>query len=419
VAKQLGNTADLGALEKGVTVSVPPNTQVIEVSFASRHASFAQKAAQAYVESFLDYRAGRAQAVNAAQVVSLTDQQAKVKSELATARAKAAGAGGSSPYYDALVKTLNSQVVSLQTQINALSTQTPDAGHVISPAATPARTSGIGRGLYLVGGALVGLIAGFALALARQRRDDRVLHLDEIEAAGIPVLATWGGSDERSAEATRLIRARALVIPKKPAVIVVGSSRRLDGQAQVAAHLAESLANVGRLVVFADLADDQTPVPGVPVPSGLTDLLTGRRSTLRDLLVETDAKLTVLPKGRADLRDAIEFLDAARMRQLISELPRDVNYVVLNVPSLTDSVGETLMEVANLSVVAVTLAASTRSELALVKSRGADRVGACVTPRAKRRFRRATKRRSRREGSTPVSRTSDALTLVGDEEIPA
>ena len=148
---------------------------------------------------------------------------------------------------------------------------------------------------------------------------------------------------------------------------------------------------------------------------GLTDLLTGDRVILRDLLVEAEPNLTVLPRGRTDLGDAIEFLDAARLRKLISELPRRADYVVLNTPSLIDSVGETLMEIAHLAVVTVTLAQATRSELAVIKSRGDDRVGACVVPKARRR-RRMSSWRFRREGSTQVSRAGDALTLVNDEE---
>jgi capsular polysaccharide biosynthesis protein len=416
VAKQLG--VGVSSLEKNVSVSVPANTQIIQVSFASKDAAFAKAAAQAYVESFLDYRAERAQAVNASQIVSLKNQQGAVQRQLNTARAKAAAAGGTSAYYEALVKTLNSQVVSLQTQINALGAQEPDAGHVISPATKPSKTSGLGRPLYLVGGALIGLVAGLALALARQRHDDRVLHVDEIETAGIPVAALWGASRERSSEAIRLIRARALAIPKRPAVIVVGGSRARGASAEVAAQLAESLANVGRSVVFADLAGDERATPGKVPPHGFTDLLTGDRFTIRDLLIETDSELTILPRGRADLRDAIEFLDAARMRKLIGELPRRGDDVVLNVPALTDSVGETLMEIAHLSVVTVTLAASTRSELALVKSRGDDHVAACVIPRPRRRL-RIGRGRSRREGSARVSRAKDALTLVDDEEISA
>jgi capsular polysaccharide biosynthesis protein len=418
VAKRLGDPGDLSRLEKGVTATVPPNTQIISISFASRNAAFATAATQAYVESFLAYRADRAAAVNASQIVSLRNQQAAVQQQLRVARQKAADSGGTSAYYDQLVKTLNSTVVSLQTQINALGAQKSDAGHIIAPASTPSKTSGFGRPLYLAGGALFGLVGGIALALARQRRDDRVLHIDDIEAAGIPVIAAWGSARGQAAEATRLIRARALASPKRPTVIVVGPSRALRDQSTVAVALAESLANLGRSVVFADLAEHSEATSESSGRYGFTDLLTGRRTALRDLLVEKEANLTILPRGRAELGDAIEFLDATRLRKMIGELPHRADYVVLNAPSLTDSVGETLMEIANLSVVTVTLARTTRTELALVKSRGDDRVGACVTPRVRRRFRRAA-RRSRREGSAQVARPDEALTLIGDEEIPA
>jgi polysaccharide biosynthesis transport protein len=408
VANKLGQGAQLSKLEKGVSVSVPANTQIIEIAFASNNASFAREAAQAYVVSFLEYRTDRAGAVNEAQVNSLKDQQNSVKQQLADAR-KAASGGASPAYYDALIKTLNSQVVSLQTQINALGAQKPDAGHVISPAATPLTTSGLGRPLYLVAGALFGLALGLGLALTRQRRDDRIYHVDEVEAAGIPVVATLGGTSARSAEAVRLIRARALGISRRPTVVVVGPSSPSAVHTQVAAQLAESLANVGRSVVFSDLAGDDG------ARYGLTDLLTGDRTTPRDLLVETEANLTVLPKGRVDLGDAIEFLDAAKLRKLIGELPRRADYVVLNAPSLTDSVGETLIETAHLAVVTVALGGSTRSELAIVRGRGGERVGACITPRVRRTSRFSTWR-SRREGSVQVTRSDDALKIVDDDE---
>jgi capsular polysaccharide biosynthesis protein len=415
VARQMHE--DPGKLEKGVSVSVLPNSQIIEFAFASGNASFAHEAAQAFADTYLDYRADQTTRVNADQVASLTDQQNTVRGELSDANTKKAhGVPGQDP----LIKSYQSQIASLGAQINALKAQKPGPGRVISQASTPSARSGFGRMIYVAGGMILGLVGGVALALARQRRDERILHADEIEAADIPVIATWGATPERAAEATRLIRARALAVSKRPAVIVVGASHSLPGQSGVGAQLAESIANVGRSVVFADLAGEPDTSTGKPVPFGLTDLLTGRRSALRDLLVERDANLTLLPRGRAHLVDAIEFLDAARMRKVIDELPQRADYIVLHVPSLTDSVGETMMEIANLSVVTVTFARSTRSELAVVKGRGGDRVGACVTPRPKRRSRR-TNRKSRREGSTRVSRSGDGLTLIddGEEEIPA
>ena len=81
------------------------------------------------------------------------------------------------------------------------------------------------------------------------------------------------------------------------------------------------MANVGRSVVFVDLAEESSTVHG-EARYGLTDLLTGDRVILRDLLVEAEPNLTVLPKGRTDLGEAIEFLDAARLRKLISEVCR-------------------------------------------------------------------------------------------------
>jgi uncharacterized protein involved in exopolysaccharide biosynthesis/Mrp family chromosome partitioning ATPase len=412
VAKELGEDPD--KLSKGVSVSVPPSTSIIQVSFASSDPEFARRAAQAYVDNFLAYRADRAGSVNAAQISALTHQRDTVQTQRDDTKTLAAG----DPDYNSLIKRYNSQIVALNAQIGALQAQEPDPGRVISPATTPKKTSGLPPLLYIVGGLLFGLVGGVALALARQRRDDRVLHVDEIEAAGLPVFATWGGSQARSAEATRLIRARVLGVTSTPAVIVVGSSRPRSGTSRVAAQLAESLANVGRTVVFADLEGDPARGAGESVPFGFTDLLTGRRSDMADLLVELDPNLTLLPKGRASLTSAVEFLDADRMREVIEDLPHHAEYVLVNVPALTDSIGETMMEIADLSVVTVALAHSTRHELAVVRSRGDGRIGACVVVRGRRRLRKAT-RRSRKEGSSQVARRGDSLTVIGDEEISA
>jgi capsular polysaccharide biosynthesis protein len=410
VAKQLGE--DPGKLEKGVSVSVATNSSVIEIAFASGSPSLAHDAAQAYAENFLDYRTDQTATVNASQVTSLTDQQNTVGDQLKDLQTrKTSGEDGLDP----LIKSLQSQSASLGAQINALKTQKPDPGRVISPAGTPKARSGFGPVVYVGVGGMLGLVGGLALALARQRRDDRVLHLDEIEAAGVPVIATWGGTPARSAEAVRLIRAKVLGVSARPAVIVVGTSQGVGGHSLVAAQLAESLANVGRTVVFADLAGNPRRAPGESARYGFTDHLTGRRSTMHDLLIELDPNLTVLPRGRASLADAGEFLDSARMLEVIEELPHHADYIVVHVPSLTDSVGETMMEVADLSLVTVTLTRSTRAELAVVRARGADRVGACVTSKEKHGAVKAT-RRSRREGSTQTSRSDEGLTLIDDDQ---
>jgi uncharacterized protein involved in exopolysaccharide biosynthesis len=179
VSQSLGGDPRASSLQRSVTVAVPPNTQIIQISYSANNAVFARDVTQAYARSYLVYRARRAESVRAAEMSALKRQQASVREQLAAARKQLAeaqavqnGSARDVDYYVALRSSLSSRLVSLEGQLNAMSSSKPEPGHVISPAAVPTDRAGIGRVVYVAGGLVLGLLAGFMVALARQRRDE-------------------------------------------------------------------------------------------------------------------------------------------------------------------------------------------------------------------------------------------------------
>src|SRR5699024_10528376 len=77
VRKDLNSPVPLDVLRDGLTVSVPPNTQVLTVAYTSADRSIALARAQSFAESYLDYRHTRAESMIKSQAASIDDRIAK------------------------------------------------------------------------------------------------------------------------------------------------------------------------------------------------------------------------------------------------------------------------------------------------------------------------------------------------------
>ena len=85
---------------------------------------------------------------------------------------------------------LTSQLGTADSQLSSLPTYNDSGGSVIG-AAQPSSPSGLGHAVVLTVGALLGLLAGLALAFVRDVFDDRVRDPDQLERRlGAPTLAT-------------------------------------------------------------------------------------------------------------------------------------------------------------------------------------------------------------------------------------
>jgi capsular exopolysaccharide synthesis family protein len=203
-------------------------------------------------------------------------------------------------------------------------------------------------------GAALGLLAGVALALLRERSDRSVQDEDDVrKATGAPLVSRIAENrrlaqipvaralDQQSpvARAFRAIRVD-LMGPGRgtaPRVVVVTSSLPGEGKSTVAVALAVSLARSGSRVVLVDgnlWRPRLTRYLGLDdVETGLTDVLAGRVDLRTATRASTEDRLSVLPAGPMP-EDPEQELGSKAMGALLETLRASHDVVVVDAPPL-------------------------------------------------------------------------------------
>ncbi|MCF2525902.1 polysaccharide biosynthesis tyrosine autokinase [Yinghuangia soli] len=198
-------------------------------------------------------------------------------------------------------------------------------------------------------GLFAGLLAGICLAMVRHNLDTSVRTEDELKGAtALPVLgvipfdkraqadplAVRPGALSGRAEAFRLVRTnlRFAQVDRQQQVIVVTSALPGEGKTNTAVNLALSLAEAGQRVCLVD-ADLRNPCVaktlGLVQSAGLTTLLIGHAERDDVLQRGTDDNLVVLTSGPIPPNPA-EILASMRMRQILEDLGRDFDIVIVD-----------------------------------------------------------------------------------------
>jgi capsular exopolysaccharide synthesis family protein len=202
-----------------------------------------------------------------------------------------------------------------------------------------------------VAGAL-GLLAGIALAVARESLDSSVRTAAELAEAGVPALGSTaheGGArahpltvglngHARQTEAYRLIRTNLqfVDVDKPPRTVVVTSSVAEEGKTSTALNLGLTLAMAGvrTLVVDADLRRSQVAeYMRVDGSAGLTTVLVGRASHRDVVHPYGDTGLAIMPAGTLP-PNPTELLGSQQMSELLERLRAEYDLVLLDSPPL-------------------------------------------------------------------------------------
>ena len=417
-AATLGDDPDPATLQRNVTAVVPPNTQIIEISFTSKTASFARDAAQAYADSYLDYREQRAEETIDANLDSIDQQTKQVLESLEQARDDAQnGTDIQQQFADELIASLNAQLVDLRTDRSTLTSEAPDPGRVISPAELPKRPAGISQVLYLLGGAAAGLLGGFVLAIARERRSDRLRHPDDPGRIGVTVLGRLAfvknGLDHEGRETVRRIRTALPDPPSGPSIVAVAACADSAAVRGLPWFLANSLHAGGSRVVLVN-ATAFEPAPEGAFPrthgAGLSDALRNPDRDVRELLVEGDPGFQLLPYGMAP-DDADEHLLPAQITRVLRGLADEADHIVLRCPPADHSGGEALIASAGAAVLTVTLGTTTHGEInaavAAVQRARSSLVGAVLTTSQGRSLRFGRRKRRAEASGRPAATPKD------------
>ena len=163
---------------EGVEVEVPPNTQILRVSYTDGKPSVAVRRAQAFTTEFLDARVdrgkiarGNAQSRIEAQVTQLTDRMDRLGEKILDT----SNPGRRTLLQDQLT-VLTTQVTELRAEYAQARASSTDPGQVVNPAVEASSTFPVSTPLLgVIAGALLGAFLaalGAAAAANRQARGD-------------------------------------------------------------------------------------------------------------------------------------------------------------------------------------------------------------------------------------------------------
>ena len=369
------------ALDRGLQIVVPPNTQILEISFSADDPGVAQRVTDAVAKTYLDNRSQRFDEVNATRVDRLQSQTAGVVTDLRNATAAAqTGSAADREFQSQLATALRNELVSLRAQRTALETSDSPAGAVIQPANPATRATNLVGAVAPVGGALVGLAVGCLLAIVLEHARGVVRSQAEVEEAGLPVAAAvptpgWRSRllrthDPRAFDSTiRRLRASVLELDPRPDVLAVAPAGAGESDAETTEAVAESLARGGHRVVLVR-TDRRLPAGNLVKEEGLGDVLLHDRLDVLELLQPSvEPLLCVLPGGfNAKSR---ELLIADRVRTALAPLVGAGNLVVIESPGVDSAEGEALVGAADLGLVIVTTDRTRLSTLDKVRDRAA------------------------------------------------
>jgi succinoglycan biosynthesis transport protein ExoP len=351
-----------GQLQSNVHVTVPANTQILQIAYSDPTASRAQLVAQAYAEAYLGYRQERRDATVDEQVAALERQIDDTQTNLQNA------IKANSSFAKTLRQTLAGQLTNLQVQVDTLRSSASDPGRVITPSVVPSSPDGLPPLVFGLAGLLLGLGVAVLLAVSRERSAEMVRHVDQIEDAGIPVLGVIGGDkDTNRPRVYRAVRAAVTnALPPPMTMAVAGCSDEAEADI-VAGEYAISVTRGGDHIVLIDAVGKVSMQLGSadPTTPGLSEVLLGE-ATLDDAIVEVStvdhAPMWVLNPGQ-DPEAGAEHYISAGMVTVLQALGEFSDRVILAAPGLGEPDGRVLASEAAGVLLIITLNHTSYSDM--------------------------------------------------------
>jgi capsular exopolysaccharide synthesis family protein len=280
---------------------------------------------------------------------------------------------------DALDKRFPAFIAGLETPTGA--TSPPVKVSVTGAAELPTSQVSPRKKLYLVLGALLGLLLGGGIAIVSEALDRRIRDAhDAATISGSPALGSI--AEYRRAKRQPLVMVRAptsaraeelrrlrtnlqfLVEKSDGRAIVITSAVEGEGKTLVACNLAIAFAQAGRRVILVD-ADLRRPrvgeLMGLEAVLGLTDILRSDLQVTRALRPwRAGLHLDVLPAG-LPRENASELLGSRAFAAILANLSSDADIVILDTPALLPATDAAVVAKLTFGAVLVTRAGSTRA----------------------------------------------------------
>lgn len=347
VAK-LGENVEPSALLSAISVSVPPNTQLLEITARGATDAIAETRASTFAEVYLAFRRTRTEATIQDRATRIDDLVRQRERERDDALSRLDRLGPNSPrrtLIEQQVQEIVVQISSLRTELAAAQAVSLDPGQIIDPGHVEGRgllADPLHAGLAAGG---VGLLLGLVVMMARTfgSTPDVIRGIDDLAAVADLedhlLLGAARGTVESADETIARVRSELLAAGTgPPAVVTVAGAGRDD--ARILAALADSLAQARFEVIVVDLAEEEAIV-------ALTELVLDKVDVPDVLVADGECRSRIEPKrpGAAG-RDGSDFSNlaaSARMRRNLAELAKHGDVVLVGCPGFDTPVGRAML----------------------------------------------------------------------------
>ena len=382
--KMMKSTLTTWQLAKQVSVTVPPNSSILNITCKASTPAGSATCANDFAKAYLqDRQQGAVNFVNQ-QLKTLQQQVSTLNTSIAALSTKIGSEPTNSPQRANNVAQLDSDKFKLSKLTQDYATTNGEladtnGGSVLTTAAPPGKPSSPKKLLILPSGLVAGLLIGLILAFLVDRRDKRIhnaLHAERV--LDLPVLLNLpSGSFGREVAIasprsktgqafTDLAHGVAAALGEGNHVVFVAGATPGPAGSLVAANLAVTLARTHSEVVLVCANMNSTVAPkllGLGEGEGLAELIAGN-ATVRDVVQGPAGMpgLWVITPG-ADPSLAFYHLQHDTARALTSQLRRDARYVIIEAQSADDGADTfALGEFADAALVTIEVARSTKSE---------------------------------------------------------
>jgi succinoglycan biosynthesis transport protein ExoP len=378
VIEQLGIDLEPSRVRQQTRVSVPPNTQALQIAYTSNNRLLAPKIVKAIADTYLQDREDQAQAVIDNRVDRAQDEL-----DQATDLYNEAVEGG----HQGLANIHQAEVEAAQQSLANATALANDPGRVLTPGFIPASATKKHILIFTIAGTILGLIAGVGVGLLRERRRDLVRTAEDLDdyAFDAPVTAIHGHALDE--DALRHLRMRlAPQIKDHGIVSLVGLA---PGHAlSTGVLLGTSLATGGTSVVLIDGTGtepghrDMLDFEGKP---GLAQALTNHGPALPTAYKVTK-NFGYLPAG-PDADEAAEHLVEDRARTVVSGVAERYDLTFVACMPLDNAEGEALARLTAGVLLLVELNRTSHYELGMalktIKAQERPLLGVFVLPASK------------------------------------
>ncbi len=342
--------------EKLIAVSVPSDSQILVFSVSAANPERAQDLANASAHAYLDFREESGLLSTQQSRAQLLAREAALISELDELSEDVAAAGEDASLlrslgYREVSKTQELQGIGAKlANLNAISI---DPGVILDNADLPESLSGIALPIGLVGGGLVGLLAGLGAAFLLDRRDDRFRDASmELSTMGVGVLGEVpvgaglfrrGGEagiaevNSQRGEAYRRVQGSLTfqLDQSDRSVVLVTGTNNPQSATTVAANMAVAAARSGRrtLLIGADMRRPSLHLRfGVENGIGLSDVLTGADELRNALVVNEQLPELSLMFAGSRLDNPSQLLQSQAIGELIERARSHFDLVIVEAP---------------------------------------------------------------------------------------